>query len=265
MKFMPKRFSDQVILITGAGSGLGRSTAVELAKEGAKLSLVDLSIEYLLETKRVILESAPEVEILLLDADVSKEELVKKFVNETVNRFGNIHGFFNNAGIAEEVSILDEYDSGSFLRVIEINLFGVFYGMKYVLPIMKEQKIGTIVNTSSVAGIRGVYGRAGYVASKHGVIGLTKTAASEYGKYGICINAIAPGSINTNMTKTSFKNRNPENWEAVAKKYAEDIPAGRLGEPEDVSKLVSFLLSENAQFINGVVIPIDGGQTSKFR
>jgi NAD(P)-dependent dehydrogenase (short-subunit alcohol dehydrogenase family) len=261
---MVKRFEQKVAIITGAGSGLGRSAAVKLAMEGAKLSLVDLNIGGLKETQDFILKTNPEAELLLLSADVSNEEEVCEYVDDTLRHFGNIHGFYNNAGISENLSVIDQYNSTVFSKVVDVNLYGVFYGLKYVLPIMKKQKQGSIVNTASIAGIRGIANRAGYVATKHGVVGLTKTAAIEYAQYGININAIAPGRILTNMVINSFKERNPENWEASATDAAKDIPAKRLGTPEEVASLVAFLLSEESQYINGTVISIDGGLSSKF-
>ena len=261
---MGRRFEQKTVIITGAGSGLGRSAAIKLAIEGAKLSLVDFNVEGLKETEEIILSSNPEAELLILSADVSDEDEVRKYVDETLSSFGYIHGFYNNAGISGNLTVLDQYESTAFSKVVDVNLFGVFYGLKYVLPIMKEQKQGSIVNTASIAGIRGIANRAAYVATKHGVVGLTETAALEYAQYGISINAIAPGRILTNMVKESFKERNPENWEASAAVAAKDIPAKRFGRPDEVATLVAFLLSEEAQYINGTVISIDGGLSSKF-
>jgi len=261
---MEKQFEQKTVMITGAGSGLGRSSAIKLAKEGANLSLVDIDREALKVTRATILQANPETELLLLSADVSKEDSVKKYVDDTLSQFGSIHGFYNNAGISEHLADLADYTSASFSKVIDVNLFGVFYGLKYVLPIMKKQQQGSIVNTASIAGIRGIANRAGYVATKHGVVGLTKSAAIEYAQYGISVNAIAPGRILTNMVVNSFKERNPENWEASAADAAKDIPAKRLGTSEEVAALVAFLLSEEARYINGTVISIDGGLSSKF-
>ncbi|WP_367576347.1 SDR family oxidoreductase [Bacillus sp. FJAT-29814] len=257
---MFKRFTDKVVLITGAGSGLGRATAIQLAAEGAKLSLVDKNMETLHETKGQILENSPDIQIIVLTADVTNEEHVKGYVDNTIREYGKIDGFFNNAGIAGGNAPTAEYDSGLFSKLIDVNLNGVFYGLKYVLEIMKKQGEGYIVNTASVAGIRGILNKPGYVAAKHGVVGLTKAAAIEYAEFGISVNGIAPGPIATNMLIGNFKSMNSEDWEALAKKHAEGIPAKRLGKPEEVARLVAFLLSGEAAFINGVVIPIDGGQ-----
>ena len=257
---MNKRFEEKVVLITGAGSGLGRETAIHLASEGATLSLVDKNIETLIETRSLIIENSPQSDVLILEVDVSNEELVKKYVDETVSHFKRIDGFFNNAGIVDTNSPIDEYDSNLFSKMIDINLSGVFFGLKHVLAVMKKQKNGFIVNTASVAGLQGLYYKPGYVASKHGVVGLTKAAAIEYAEFGISVNGIAPGPIATNMLVNNFKHANPENWQTAADKHAERIPAKRLGRPEEVACLVAFLLSGEAAFINGVTIPIDGGQ-----
>jgi NAD(P)-dependent dehydrogenase (short-subunit alcohol dehydrogenase family) len=261
---MGKRFEQKAAIITGAGSGLGQSAAVQLALEGAKVALIDVNADGLEETQGNILKSNPGADLLLLTADVSNEESVSKYVEDTLSYFGHIDCFYNNAGISESLSVIDQYDSKEFSRVIDVNLNGVFYGLKYILPIMKKQGKGSIVNTASIAGIRGIGNRAGYVATKHGVVGLTKTAAIENAQHGISVNAIAPGRILTNMVINSFKQRNPGNWEESAAAAAKDIPAKRFGTPEEVARLVAFLLSDEAHYINGTVISIDGGLNCQF-
>ncbi|RLL43585.1 SDR family oxidoreductase [Oceanobacillus piezotolerans] len=258
------RFEDKVVLITGAASGLGQASALQVAKEGAKLSLVDLNQEGLEETRKKVLLEAPEAEILMIAADVSKEEDVKNYVEQTIQKFSRIDGFFNNAGIEGKQNLTEDFGSAEFNKVIGINLNGVFYGMQYVLRIMKKQGYGSIVNTASVGGIRGVGNQSGYAASKHGVVGLTRNSAIEYGQYGVSVKAIAPGAIMTPMVEGSLKQMGGDNWEEVGKEFVEPNPMKRFGKPEEVGYLVAFLLSDQANFINAAVIPIDGGQSYKY-
>lgn len=196
-------------------------------------------------------------------ADVSKEEDVENYVKHTLEKFGRIDGFFNNAGIEGKQNLTEDYTSEEFEKVVGINLNGVFFGMKHVLKIMKEQGEGSIVNTASVGGIRGVGNQSGYSATKHGVVGLTRNSAVEYGQFGVNINAIAPGAIMTAMVEESLKQMDPENWEDAGKEFVSVNPMKRFGTTEEVSSLVAFLLSE-AGFINGTVINIDGGQSYKY-
>lgn len=261
---MSKRFSDKVVIITGAASGLGKATAILLAKEGAKLSIVDIDVKSLEEVKSEILDIKPEAEILQVEADVSDENAVKNYVGKTVETYGKIDGFFNNAGIEGNQNITEDYGIDEFDKVISINLNGVFYGMKYVLEVMKEQGRGSIVNSASVGGIRGIGSQSGYAASKHGVVGLTKNACVEYGEFGVRINSIAPGAILTPMVKGSLKQIDPDNWEEVGEEFVQANPMKRFGKPEEVAHLVAFLLSDESPFINGSVINIDGGQSNKY-
>lgn len=259
------RLEGKAVLITGGGSGLGQAAAIKAAKEGAKLSLVDLNEDGLKDTKKKVQEAAPEAEVLLLTADVSNEEAVQNYVNETVETYERIDGFFNNAGIEGKQNLTGDYSSDEFQKVVNINLNGVFYGMKYVLDVMKKQGSGSIVNTASVGGIRGVGNQSGYAASKHGVVGLTRNSAVEYGEYGVSIKAIAPGAIMTPMVEASLKQMGGEdNWEEAGKDFVSSNPMKRFGKPEEVASLVSFLLSDEAGFINAAVIPIDGGQSYKY-
>lgn len=259
------RLENKVILITGGGSGLGQSAALKTAKEGAKLSLVDLNEEGLEETKKKVQDAAPEAEVLLIAADASNEEAVKNYVDKTVQTYDRIDGFFNNAGIEGKQDLTEDYGSDEFQKVVNINLNGVFYGMKYVLEVMKKQGAGSVVNTASVGGIRGVGNQSGYAASKHGVVGLTRNSGIEYGQYGISIKAIAPGAIMTPMVEASLKQLGGEdNWEEAGKDFVSSNPMQRFGKPEEVGNLVSFLLSDESGFINAAVIPIDGGQSYKY-
>lgn len=261
---MEDRFSGKVVLITGGGSGLGRSAAVRVASEGARLALVDVSEQGLADTAAAVEKAAPGTEVLRITADVSSEDDVQRYVSATVEAYGRIDGFFNNAGIEGKQNLTEDYGTGEFDRVVSINLRGVFLGLKYVLPIMKEQGSGSVVNTASVGGIRGVGNQSGYAAAKHGVVGLTRNSGVEYGRFGVSVKAIAPGAIMTPMVEASLKQIDAENWEQAGEAFVSVNPMKRFGRPEEVGNLVAFLLSEESGFINATVIPIDGGQSEQY-
>lgn len=253
---------NKVIIITGAGMGLGYATAKELALKGANLVLVDYNDKSLNDAKAELSKEFPDVKIITVVADVSSEEAVKNYVDETVKTFGRIDGLYNNAGIEGKQASITEYDVNIFKKVIDINLMGVYYGMRYVIPVMQKQKFGRIVNVASVGGIRGVLNQMPYVASKHAVSGMTKNAALEYGRDGILTNAIAPGAILTPMVAEAFKQVNPADPKAAETEYAQRNPTKRLGQPHEVAKLVAFLLSEDNGYISGQTIAIDGGESN---
>ena len=203
------------IIITGAAMGLGLAAAKELAAHGANLTLVDFNEKTLAAAQRELADQFPSVKIITVIGDASKEEDVKKYVDETVKAFGRIDGLYNNAGIEGRQAPMTEYDVNIFRKVIDINLLGVYFGMRYVIPVMQKQKFGRIVNVASVGGIRGVLNQMPYVASKHAVSGMTKNAALEYGRDGILTNAIAPGAILTPMVAAAFKQVNPADPKAA--------------------------------------------------
>jgi NAD(P)-dependent dehydrogenase (short-subunit alcohol dehydrogenase family) len=257
-------FTDKVVLITGAGSGLGRATAVAVAAQGATLSLVDISEQGLADTRAAVLEVAPEATTIVITADVSDEAQVENYVTSTVEQLGRIDGFFNNAGIEGKQNPTENYASEEFARVLSINLNGVFFGMKHVLAVMKSQNAGRIVNTASVGGIRGIGNQSGYAAAKHGVVGLTRNSAVEYGEYGITINAVAPGAIWTPMVENSMKQLDAENPEKAAEQFIQSNPTKRYGKADEVAAVVAFLLSDAASYVNAQVVAIDGGQSQKY-
>jgi NAD(P)-dependent dehydrogenase (short-subunit alcohol dehydrogenase family) len=258
------RFEGKTVVITGAGSGLGRGTAERVAAEGANVVLVDVGVEAL-EAVRATIESAGGPgRVVVEPADVASESEVNAYVSAAVEAFGTIDGFFNNAGVEGRQNLTQDYGSAEFERVLSVNLRGVFFGMAAVLPVMRRQGHGSIVNTASVGGIRGIGNQSGYAASKHGVVGLTRNSAVEYGRFGISVNAIAPGAIMTAMVEGSLKQIDPENWQEVGRQVVSVNPMQRFGKIEEVAALAAFLLSGEAPFINGAVVTIDGGQSAKY-
>ena len=258
------RYENKTVIITGAGSGLGRAAAERIAEEGANLVLVDIDEDGLKSTRAAIEDAGAAGRAIIQVADVSDEAQVRTYVDATVDEFGTIDAFFNNAGIEGKQNLTEEFGTDEFEWVVKINLNGVFHGMAAVLEVMHTQGHGAIVNTASVGGIRGVGNQSGYAASKHGVVGLTRNSAVEYGAFGISINAIAPGAIMTPMVEHSLKQIDAENWEQVGHEFVSANPMQRFGEPHEVAALVAFLLSGDAPFINGAVITIDGGQSYKY-
>lgn len=257
-------FNGKTIIITGGAMGLGLATAKVLAQKGANLTLVDYNQEALDKATAEITAQSPETKVLGIVADVSNEEAVKNYVDKTVAEFGRIDGFYNNAGIEGKQAPLVDYDVEIFKKVVDINLLGVYYGLRYVIPVMQKQGGGRIVNVASVGGIRGVVNQMPYVASKHAVSGMTKNAAIEHGKDGIYTNAIAPGAILTPMVAEAFKQVNPADPKAAETEYAQRNPTRRLGKPEEVGHLVAFLLSDECQYVNGQTIAIDGGESNLY-
>jgi len=253
-------FLNKVVLITGAAGGIGRETAKAFAKEGAKLSLVDVNFEALEQLSKEL--NLEEDKYLLIAADVTKEEQVERYVNETVKKFGRIDIFFNNAGVEGKVAPITEYPSDALDLVIDVNIKGVFYGLKYVLRVMKEQKSGSIINTSSIAGLKGLPNTSAYNASKAAVISLTKTAAVEFAPFGIRVNAVCPALVNTRMMRELERGFNPENPELARELLAKSVPLGRYSEPEDVVNAVLYLASDKASFITGIALEVVGGMTA---
>ncbi|TDE11259.1 glucose 1-dehydrogenase [Dyadobacter psychrotolerans] len=255
---------DKTIIITGAAMGLGLAAAIECASRGANLALIDFNAESLEKAKASIKEQFPQIKLITTVADVSDESAVKAYVAQTLETFGRIDGFYNNAGIEGRQAPMTEYDIEMFKKVIDINLMGVYYGLRYVIPVMQKQNYGRIVNVASVGGIRGVMNQTAYVASKHAVSGMTKNAALEYARYGINTNAIAPGAILTPMVAEAFVQINPTDPKSAEAEYASSNPSKRLGLPEEVGKVAAFLLSDDCSYINGQTIAIDGGQSNSY-
>lgn len=240
-------------MITGAASGIGKATALEFARQGAKVSIGDID-DNAEETVNEIKEMGEEA--LFVKTDVTSSKDVENLVNETVKTFGRLDHAFNNSGILNKPNKLADISEEEFDQVIAVDLKGVFLSMKYELKYMVENGGGTIVNTSSVAGLITDPEMPPYVAAKHAVVGLSKSAGFDYATDNIRVNAVAPGLTETAMTQ-SWKD-DPEKWEEVTG----NVPMKRSAKPEEIAKVVAFLSSEAASFINAQVYPVDGGQTS---
>lgn len=250
----------KVALVTGGGGGIGGAACQEFAQAGAKVAVVDVSAEAGNATVTKIREMGGEARFFM--ADVSQTVDVQSYVASTVEAFARIDAFFNNAGVEGRLAPLAEYPEEVWEHVISINLKGTFLGLRYVLPVMLQQKSGSIINTSSVAGTVGAPGLAAYSASKHAIIGLTRTAAGEVGRQGIRVNAICPGPIDTRMIHSLEAMINPGNPDAVTASNTARNPMGRYGRPDEVARMVVFLASDAASYLNGGVYLIDGGRTA---
>ncbi|MGH2317042.1 SDR family NAD(P)-dependent oxidoreductase [Planococcus sp. SE5232] len=243
------RLQDKVAVITGGAGGIGKVTAKRFLDEGASVVLVDLFEDALADAKKELGDN-----VLTVQADVSKEEDVQKYVDKTVEQFGKIDIFFNNAGIEGKVAPITEQKVEDFDKVIAVNVRGVFLGLQKVLPVMIKQKSGSIINTSSVAGLGGSPNVSPYITSKHAVVGLTKAAAVENAPHNIRVNSIHPSPVNTRMMRSL-----ETGLEVDQATMAKSIPLGRYGESEDISNLVLFLASDESTFITGVQYRVDGG------
>ena len=244
-------------VITGAGGGIGRAIAVELGRAGASLVLVGRSEDMLAETAQVAEETGADVHSVA--ADVSRTEDVRRFVDAATTAFGTIDVLVNNAGVEGPVAQLAEYPEEEFDRVIATNLRGTFLAMRHVLPIMLEKRSGSIVNMASIAGERGLPGTSGYNASKHGVIGLTRSAASEVAGRGVRVNAVSAGMIDTRMLRSLAGQFMPDDPAGALEAMAAGSPTARLALPEEVATIVHFLASDAASFVNGAAWAVDGG------
>ena len=249
---MPGRLEGKVALVTGGASGIGRATALTFAREGAKLVVADMNEEGGQQTVHMITEQGGEA--IFVRTDVSQAVAVQALISTAVETYGRLDCAHNNAGISGGGRALTaDYPEDTWHRVIAINLTGVWLCMKYEIPQMLSQGSGAIVNTASVAGLIGARGLAAYVASKHGVVGLTKTAALEYAQQGIRVNCVCPGVIETPMTARGLSD--PERRERIIASE----PMGRVGIPEEVAEAVVWLCSDAASFVTGHTMTIDGG------
>jgi len=252
---MKARFDGKSVLVTGAGSGIGRATALAFAAEGARLVVSDVDES----SARATAVAARElvVEAHSIRADVSRAADCAAMVDLAVARFGRLDVAFNNAGINIRAAPIAEIDEGEWHRIVGINLSGVFLCMKYEIAAMKRTGGGVIVNTASVGGLIGTAGVTAYCATKHGVVGLTKSAALDHIKDGIRINAVCPGGTRTAMLAEWFKD--PE----VERVALAGTPIGRMADPAEIARSVLFLASEEASFMVGHALVADGGLTAQ--
>lgn len=247
-------FSGRVVMITGAGSGMGRVMAHDFAKAGANVLVNDIIAERAHATVAEITEAGGTAVAAV--ADISDEAAVEAFVRDTITRWGKIDVLCNNAGIMDKINLPAETSTETWNRVMAVNVTGYFFVTRSVLPHMLERKVGSIINTASIAGIRGGAAGLAYVASKHAVVGLTRNIAFMHGADGIRCNAICPGAIATNIM-------NGQGLEAFDQAgLAKTMPVmalARISGPQVIADTAFFLASDAAQFINGAIIPVDGG------
>lgn len=247
------QFDGKIALITGAAGVIGRTTAALLAQRGVRIVAVDHPSADWAPLKAVLPE--PD-ECTLLSADVTRENDVRAYVAAALDVAGRIDVFFNNAGIEGPQAPIADYPVEDFRRVLEVNVVGVFLGLQAVLPVMIAQGSGSIINTSSIAGMIGATNMAGYIASKHAVLGLTRVAALEGARAGVRVNSVHPGFIDSRMLSDIVTRLG-----GTVGALAESVPAGRLGTPEEVAKAVAFLASDEASYMNGSALVLDGGKT----
>lgn len=245
-----KRLENRVAIVTGGTAGIGAATALRFAQEGAKVVVWARNPQRGAELVQKAADQGLTIEFM--QCDTSDFEQVTACANETNEKFGQIDILINNAGITNDSS-LKKMTVEQWQQVIDVNLSGTFYCVKAVSPYMLEKGYGRIINASSVVGLYGNFGQTNYVATKAGIIGMTKTLARELGRKGVTVNAIAPGFIATEMVA-----KMPEN---VLDGMRAKVPVGRLGDPDDIAAAYLFLASEEASYVNGTTLSVDGGMT----
>ena len=253
---MAGRLENKIALVTGASTGIGRATAVLFAEEGAHVVIGDVNDPGGEETLAMIRETGQDG--VFVHTDVSRVSDVQRLINKTIESFGRLDCAFNNAGILGARANTAEYDEDNWDKIMDINLKGIFLCMKYEIPQMLTGGSGSIVNTSSLFGLIGTEGCSAYVASKHGVAGLTKTAALEYAQQGIRVNAVCPGTTRTPMYD-SVVDGDPN----VEAEFVALEPTGRLADPQEIAEAVLWLSCDAASFVTGHTLSVDGGRTAR--
>lgn len=253
------RLDGKVAIVTGAAGVIGTATIRLLAERGARIVAVDRREP---DLKSSIADLPATAQALAITADVTREDEVAEYVRAAVDKFSTVDIFYNNAGIEGEIAPITKYPLEMFRRVIDVNVVGVFLGLKHVLPIMLKQNRGSIINTASIAGLIGSPDIAVYSASKHAVIGLTKSAALECSSSSVRVNCVCPGLIESRMLSAIIEGRNPGNAPVPTEKLAERIPARRLGHASEVASIVAFLASDDASYVSGSAYTVDGGRVA---
>jgi NAD(P)-dependent dehydrogenase (short-subunit alcohol dehydrogenase family) len=249
---MPGEYEGKVVIVTGGSYGIGRAAAIGFARRGAKVAIADLDVERGEETLRQVKQEGGNA--IYVRTDVSSEADVKALVEKTVKTYGRLDCAFNNAGIHKRFVSTIDFTAEDWEEMINVNLKSVWLCMKYEIPEMLKRGKGAIVNTSSVAGLIGAPSNPAYPASKHAVVGITKSTALEFARKGIRVNCVCPGPTRTGMNEDLVATY-PEIVEAMDQK----VPMGRIGEPEEVAAAAIFLCSDEASYITGHALPVDGG------
>src|SRR6201991_1888038 len=255
------RLDGRVAVVTGAAGVIGAATIKLLAERGARIVAVDRNAELLQDAIR---DLPGEAEALAVTADVTQEDEVADYVRAAMDKFGAIDVFYNNAGIEGDITPIVRYSLQTFRKVIDVNVVGVFLGLKHVLPVMLKQNRGSIINTASIAGLIGSPEIPAYTASKHAVIGLTKSAALDCTGTNVRVNCVCPGLIDSRMLSTIIEGRNPGNAPVPNDRIVERIPARRLGIASEVASAVAFLASDDASYVTSSAYTVDGGRTTAY-
>ena len=253
-------FKGKVAVVTGAANGIGRATALGFATYGAKVVLVDRDGPGASAAAGVIKQKGGEA--ISVQADVTRSTDVAAYVKAALEAYGRIDCFHNNAGIEGVVKPVHEYDEAIYDQLMGVNVKGVFLGLKHIVPVMIKQRAGTIVNTASIAGLLGSPNMSPYVASKHAVIGFTKAVSGEVAGYGIRVNAVCPGPVETRMIQSVTEQVSPGDAAGATQRYKTAIPLGRFSTPDEIANMVHFLCSDLSSGITGAHFAVDGGRTA---